>query len=77
MLFYERREKEPLKLLVKAEQKADEEAKEECIDVDFQGCVIDSDVPNRIFERVLEDNRKFGFENEIYSSEFFDFVLGL
>ena len=26
---------------------------------------------------MLEDNRKFGFEKEIYSTEFFDFVLGL
>jgi hypothetical protein len=26
---------------------------------------------------VLEDNRKFGFENEIYSAEFFDFVIGI
>jgi hypothetical protein len=26
---------------------------------------------------VLEENRKFGFENDIYSAEFFDFVLGI
>lgn len=39
--------------------------------------MLASDAPNRIFEKVLEDNRKFGFENEIYSAEFFDFVLGI
>jgi hypothetical protein len=39
--------------------------------------VLVSEQPNRIFRKVLEDNRRFGFENDAYSAEFFDFVLGV
>ena len=91
MLFYERREKKPLKLLAKdgivaqtkeekeevKDAKPDEQEADQYIMVDYQAGVIASEPPNRIFQKVLEDNRKFGFENEIYSAEFFDFVLGI
>lgn len=30
-----------------------------------------------MFRKVLESNRKDGFEKDIYSEEFFNFVLGL
>ena len=39
--------------------------------------MLASEQPNRIFRKVLEDNRRFGFENDAYSAEFFDFVLGV
>ncbi len=30
--------------------------------------------PNQIYKQVFEDNTKFGFEKDIYSTEFFEFV---
>lgn len=30
--------------------------------------------PNQIYKQVHEDNKKFEFDNDIYSSEFFDFL---
>jgi hypothetical protein len=87
MLFYERRKKKPLKVVVKQEEPAAQgeghasldkkEPEEKCVEVDFRQAVLPEAVPNRIFAQVLQDNRKFGFENDIYSSDFFDFVLGL
>lgn len=89
MLFYERRKKKPLQLLVKDNNKAsknEEEAKDpkeekkedqKRLEVNYNDAVVATEAPNRIFEQVLEDNRKFGFENDIYSAEFFDFVLGI
>ena len=35
---------------------------------------VDSEKPNKIFSKVLEDNTKFSFENDVYSLEFFDFI---
>jgi hypothetical protein len=35
-----------------------------------------NEVPNPIFKKVLDENTKFGFENDVYSTEFFDFILG-
>lgn len=60
MLFYERREKQPLKHLVidGQEEQAKEEVKDgeavkqaedKFIDVDFKTGVLDAEVPNRIF----------------------------
>jgi hypothetical protein len=41
--------------------------------VDYRKGVEDI-APNKIYKQVFEDNAKFGFENDIYSSEFFDFI---
>lgn len=30
---------------------------------------------NPIYQQVFEDNHNVGFENDIYSQEFFDFVM--
>ena len=35
----------------------------------------DNEAPNDIYKKVFEDNKKFTFENDIYSQEFFDFIL--
>ena len=35
----------------------------------------DNEAPNEIFKKVFEDNKKSSFENDIYSTEFFDFIL--
>jgi hypothetical protein len=35
-----------------------------------------NELPTPIFKKVLDENTKFGFENDVYSSEFFDFILG-
>lgn len=59
------------------EEKKDEETSEKRLEVDYKQAVLPTAVPNKIFSQVLQDNRKFGFENDIYSSEFFDFALGL
>jgi len=45
--------------------------------VNFREAVAPGDKPNKIFEKVLRDNRKFAFENDIYSEAFYDFILGL
>jgi len=97
MLFYERRQKKPLRLLedpptqetgAAAEQEnadkdsqpkeeAKGEAKEEkkVVEVDYREAVAAGDQPGKLFMQVLEENRKYGFENDIYSQDFFDFVL--
>jgi hypothetical protein len=36
--------------------------------------VVGQETPNQIFSKVLEDNTKFSFENDIYSAEFFNFL---
>ena len=35
----------------------------------------DGEVANTIYTKVAEDNMKFTFESDIYSNEFFDFIL--
>lgn len=35
---------------------------------------VDKETPNDIYKKVFEDNKKFTFENDVYSSEFFDFI---
>ena len=32
---------------------------------------------NEIYKKVFEDNMKFTFESDIYSAEFFDFILSI
>lgn len=78
MLFYEKRKKNPIKLLVPSsasEKEGDEKKEKEYTDVDFRDAITAQDQPNRIFKKVLEDNKKYGFENEVYSDTFFDFIL--
>jgi len=84
MVFYERRKKKDLKLLIKDDKVA--EAKTAGIDVQYdeknkehfkmvhyrQG--IDGEKPSEIYTKVYEDNKKFTFENDIYSQEFFEFI---
>ena len=85
MLFYERRQKKDLKIIVPEdkveEQKAkginvqyDEEKKE-----NFKMCpyrnAADGELANEIYRKVAEDNMKFTFESDIYSTEFFEFIL--
>ena len=45
--------------------------------VDYREAVTSSEKPNPIFGKVLEDNRKFGVENDVYSTDFFDFMLAI
>jgi len=33
--------------------------------------------PNDIYMKVFEDNKKFTFESDIYSDEFFTFILNI
>jgi hypothetical protein len=40
--------------------------KEETYDVPYNQCVEPADKPNKIFHQVLDQNAKFGFEQEIY-----------
>ena len=35
----------------------------------------DNEAPNEIYKKVFKDNKKYQFENDIYSVEFFDFIL--
>ena len=35
----------------------------------------DGEKPNPIYQQVFEDNHSVSFENDVYSQEFFDFVL--
>ena len=41
--------------------------------ISYKDCV-DSENPNSIFSKVLEDNTKFTFENDVYSQDFFNFL---
>jgi len=92
MLFYERKKKKPISLVdlppkppgqateekaavPKNEVKPAEEPK--LVDVDYHRAVLPNEKPNRTYQRVLEDNDKFGFESDIYQPEFFDFVLSI
>ena len=45
--------------------------------MDYREAVTSTEKPNKIFGKVLDDNRKFGFENDVYSADFFDFMLGI
>ena len=33
--------------------------------------------PSSIYQKVMDDNQKFEFDNDIYSSEFFEFVRSI
>jgi hypothetical protein len=77
MLVYERKTKNPLKILVNAEELKetqdngekvihDEKKDEHYKLIDFREGVEDI-APNQIYKQVFEDNQKFEFENDIYS----------
>ena len=85
MLFYERRVKKDLKILVTPEKleaekasgadvKYDEEAKEHFKMMPYRKAA-EGETANKIYKNVAEDNMKFTFESDIYSTEFFDFIL--
>ena len=76
MLFYERRLKKPIKIVVPektSDSVYDEKTKEHIKYIEYQEGV-DAEKPNKIFSKVLDDNTKFSFENDVYSLEFFDFI---
>jgi ubiquitin carboxyl-terminal hydrolase 9/24 len=87
MLVYERREKKPLKILVpneeveqvkaKGEEVFHDKAKDEHFKLHDYRKGFEDIVPNDIYKQVFEDNCKFEFENDIYSTEFFDFVKSI
>jgi len=73
-----REKKNPIKLLSASDEKdkeGEEKKENQYTEVDFREAITAQDQPNKIFRQVLEDNRKYGFENEIYSDAFFDFIL--
>ena len=85
MLFYERKVKKPLKILVEkdnveAEKEKGtevhfEEAKDEHFKLAPYRTAAEGEVANDIYKKVADDNMKFTFESDIYSTEFFDFIL--
>ena len=85
MLFYERRVKKDLKIVVKEEEVESMRAKGLTVDYDeekkeyFRMCkyrsAADGEMANDIYKKVFEDNSKFTFESDIYSQEFFEFIL--
>jgi hypothetical protein len=42
--------------------------------VPYEQMMPKEDVPNSIFSKVLDDNRQFSFETDVYSQEFFVFL---
>lgn len=76
MLFYERRLKKPIKIVMPEatlDTVFDEKTNEHIKFIAYREGV-DTEKPNNIFAKVLEDNSKFSFENDVYSLEFFDFI---
>jgi hypothetical protein len=85
MLVYERRQKRPLKILATPEEVAEQGKEKFQYDakkeehyklIDYREGVEDI-APNAIYKQVFEDNHKFEFENDIYSTEFFEFVKSI
>jgi len=85
MLFYERRVKKDLKIIVPDDQveerktkgddvQYDEEKKEHFKMVNYRSSA-DGELACDIYGKVAEDNMKYTFESDIYSTEFFDFIL--
>jgi hypothetical protein len=76
MLFYERRLKKPIKIVMPEatpDTVFDDKTNEHIKFIAYREGV-DTEKPNKIFAKVLEDNSKFSFENDVYSLEFFDFI---
>ena len=83
MLFYERRKKKPIKIVVPKEEALDKtdlhhdpKTDEYIKFIDYRQSV-DNEKASTIFSQVLEDNTKYSFENDVYSQEFFVFVLNI
>lgn len=81
MLVYERKQKKPIKVLVDpasitGEALFDEKKEEHYQLLDYKGSVEEINA-SKIYQQVAEDNKKFEFDNDIYSQEFFDFVKGI
>ena len=85
MLFYERRRKKDIKLVVpedKVEEEKkknvkityNEEKKEYTKMVNYRESA-DGEEPTKNYKKVFEDNKAFTFESDIYSNEFFNFLL--
>ena len=85
MLFYERKVKKDFMIRVEdAEVEAEkakgvevqfDEAKKEHFKMLPYGTAAEGEVANDIYKKVAEDNMKFTFESDIYSTEFFEFIL--
>ena len=84
MLFYERRKKKNMKVVIpedKVDQERkggievtfDEEKKEYFKFVKYRESA-NNETPNEIYKKVFEDNANFTFESDVYSLEFFDFI---
>ena len=85
MLFYERRKKKDLKILVADDQVEEQKAKG--IDVQYDEekkehfkmspyrSAADGELANQIYKKVADDNQRFTFESDIYSTEFFNFIM--
>lgn len=89
MLVYERKKKKPIKVVITEEEAKEaiakngegsiirNEEKNEYIKlIDYREGVEDI-APNKIYKQVHEDNQKFEFDNDIYSTEFFDFLKSI
>jgi hypothetical protein len=83
-VFYERRAKKPIKILVPEEEIAtakaqgvevyhDEATKEHYKHVPYHQAV-DKEAPNQIWNVVSEDNGKATFEADVYSESYFSFI---
>ena len=77
MLFYERRKKKPIAIVVPeaGEDTVQNEKTGEHIKMVPYKEFVDKDAkPNDIYAKVFEDNQRFSFENDVYSKEFFSFL---
>ena len=52
-----------------------DEEKKESFEMKAYWSAADGELAGDIYKKVAEDNAKFSFEGDIYSSEFFDFIL--
>lgn len=85
MLFYERRVKKDLKILIDEDKIEEEKAKGTEVHYDEEKKESFKNLPYRdaakgekaipCYQQVFEDNHNVNFENDIYSQEFFDFIL--
>ena len=78
MLFYERRRKKDMKVVISEEVAEEEKNKGIVVDyneekkeytkkVKYRDSVDSNATPNKIYKKVFDDNKKFTFENDIYS----------
>lgn len=83
LLFYERRQKKPIKHLVdkipdvvaEGDSYSKIEKTGEIVkNVPYADMVAQDVQPNEIFNKVASDNKAFSFETDVFSSEFFNFI---